>query len=171
MLNMETKFKKNYDLACYINTATFMAKSTHKSYGYKMGVIKYKNGKLNPCIIKLEIPKEALRTEYATSTLNKFGKHRCSKARVLGFYSYYTGKKIKINEARSSFDSKFIYKLGETIYPDSFNMDFDMHDEIGWPVCAEGIHYFTNMKCAGFYADIWTCYNIGSSALRMNYKY
>lgn len=48
-----------------------------------------------PVLVKLLIPAGTYRTQYHNTDFERYAKHRCSKAKVLGFYSYYTGKKLK----------------------------------------------------------------------------
>lgn len=85
----------------------------------------------NPLLCKLEIPADAKRS-------SAFGrKCRCSKAKVLKIW----GKDcdddylVPISRGYSYHDHTFEYKVGETIYPDSF-------DDNRWDECSNGIHFF-----------------------------
>ena len=82
-------------------------------------------------LCKLEIPADAKRS-------SAFGrKCRCSKAKVLEIW----GKDcdgdylVPISRGYSHHDPTFEYKVGETIYPDSF-------DDNRWDECSNGIHFF-----------------------------
>lgn len=86
-------------------------------------------------IAKLFIPEDAKRSS-ATSR-----KCRASKAVVLAIYSR-DGKEI--NEDRSIYNTDFIYRVGETVYPDSW-------DENRWNECSNGIHFFITRKEAKEY--------------------
>lgn len=77
-------------------------------------------------IIKLEIPKDALRSSATTN------KCRASMARVLEIQRR-NGIKADVTEATSSW--RGIYKIGEIVYPD----DWDYNR---WNECSHGIHFF-----------------------------
>ena len=85
-------------------------------------------------IAKLLIPEDAKRSS-GTSR-----KCRASKAIVLKIY--WGGKEI--SEGRSRHDVGFIYRVGETVYPDSW-------DEDRWNECSHGIHFFITRKEAEEY--------------------
>ena len=86
-------------------------------------------------IAKLLIPEDAKRSS-ATSR-----KCRASKAEVLAIYGE---DGIEISEGRSRIDNKFIYRVGETVYPDSW-------DEDRWNECSNGIHFFmTRNEAEGY---------------------
>lgn len=85
----------------------------------------------NLLICKLEIPMDAKRS-------NAFGrKCRCSKAKVLKIlamddeYNF----TIPVEKGFSLHESGFEYKVGEMVYPDSF-------DDDRWIECSNGIHFF-----------------------------
>ena len=84
-------------------------------------------------LVMLEIPEDAKRCS-ATSQ-----KCRCDKAKVLGITN------IKTNEVLESVvNSNYYettYKVGEIVYPDSF-------DEDRWNECSHGIHFFINKQDA-----------------------
>ena len=77
-------------------------------------------------IVKLEIPEDAKRSS-ATSR-----KCRADKAKVLEIQNI-DGSIADVTEVKS--ERGGIYKLGEMIYPDSF-------DECRWNECSHGIHFF-----------------------------
>lgn len=85
----------------------------------------------NLLICKLEIPMDAKRS-------SAFGrKCRCSKAKVLEIlamddeYNF----TIPVEKGFSLHESGFEYKVGEMVYPDSF-------DDDRWIECSNGIHFF-----------------------------
>ena len=128
--------------------------------GWKAGHIikKDKNGDdySYPVIIKLLIPYDATRTYYADSSLEKYGKHRCERATVLGFYSYYTGKELKnLNEAYAFYGYHpsrcFIYLKGATVVPDDYRGEGGYFP--GPWVCDGGIHFFYKKECAFAWMD------------------
>jgi len=78
-------------------------------------------------IVKLEILEDAKRS-------SAFGrKCRCSKAKVIDIESF--DGNSHFCEAYSSFDSKFVYKIGEIVEVADFDED-RTHE------CAAGIHFF-----------------------------
>ena len=86
-------------------------------------------------IAKLLIPEDAKRSSSTTR------KCRASKAVVLAIYNK-NGEEI--SEGRSGHDSRFIYRVGETVYPDDW-------DEDRWNECSSGIHFFITRKEAEEY--------------------
>ena len=80
-----------------------------------------------------EVIVELLITEDAKRSSATSRKCRCSKAKVLSITSL--DEIEQYNEAYSSYDNDFIYELGKTVEPDSF--DEDRFDE-----CSNGIHFF-----------------------------
>ena len=86
-------------------------------------------------IAKLLIPEDAKRSSATTR------KCRASKAEVLAIYGE---DGIEISEGRSRRDDAFIYRVGETVYPDSW-------DENRWDECSNGIHFFMTRKEAEEY--------------------
>jgi len=80
-------------------------------------------------IVKLEIPEDAKRSSSTTS------KCRCSKAKVLEIKDMKSGETI--NEITNINEKPCTYKVGEYVYPDSF-------DECRWHECSNGIHFFMN---------------------------
>lgn len=84
-------------------------------------------------IVKLLIPEDARRCSATTE------KCRCDKAKVLEITN------IKTNESVSTITNTnrtpCEYKVGEMVYPDSF-------DEDRWNECSHGIHFFTNKQSA-----------------------
>ena len=88
-------------------------------------------------IAKLLIPEDAKRSS-ATSR-----KCRSSKAIVLAIYNK-NGEEISEGRSVSRYHSDFIYRVGETVYPDSW-------DEDRWNECSNGIHFFVTRKEAEEY--------------------
>ncbi len=88
-------------------------------------------------IIKLRITDDAKRCS-ATSR-----KCRCSKAVVLSITNI-DGSDSGVTEVASSYDSKFIYKVGETVEVKDFCED-------RWEECSAGIHFFITRKEAEDY--------------------
>ena len=88
-------------------------------------------------IVKLKITEDAKRCS-ATSR-----KCRCSKAVVLSITTI-EGKDEGITEVSSSYDSKFTYKVGETVEVKDFCDD-------RWKECSAGIHFFITRKEAEEY--------------------
>ena len=84
-------------------------------------------------LVKIQIPEDARRTS-ATSS-----KCRCDKAMVLDITSL-DGEE-HYNEVVNYNYKKTIYKVGEMVYPDSF-------DENRWNECSHGIHFFINKQDA-----------------------
>lgn len=81
------------------------------------------------CLVKLEIPADALRS-------SSFGrKCRASKARVLSIFNLNAQKYI--SESHSIQDPEFIYKVGETITPQGDPFCKDRFVE-----CGPGIHFY-----------------------------
>ena len=90
------------------------------------------------CIVKLLIPADAKRS-------SGFGrKCRCSKAKVLGIYDLDGGELKNIDEVFSLYYRTFTYKIGEWVYPDSF-------DEEVFNECSNGIHFFITFEEARKY--------------------
>ena len=86
-----------------------------------------------PCIVKLLIPADALRSSATTK------KCRCNKAKVLSITSL--DDKTKYQKAYSSWDHSFIYEVGEMVEVPDFNKD-------RWKGCVPGIHFFANKEDA-----------------------
>ena len=78
-------------------------------------------------LVKLKIPKKAKRT---ACLINR--KCRAEYAKVLAIYDE-DGNKV--NECRGRHDNSFIYRVGETVRPDSYNDDPRID-------CTNGIHFF-----------------------------
>ena len=81
-----------------------------------------------PVIVKLLIPADAQRSNATTR------KCRASKAKVLDIQNP-DGESLDGVTANSKYDVDFIYRKGETVHVD----DFDMNR---WNECAPGIHFF-----------------------------
>ena len=80
-------------------------------------------------LVKLQIPEDARRLSATTR------KCRCDKALVLDITSL-DGEE-HYDEVTNTNYNKTIYKVGEFVYPDSF-------DENRWNECSHGIHFFIN---------------------------
>ena len=80
-------------------------------------------------LVKLQIPEDARRCSATTR------KCRCDKAMVLDITSLDGNKHY--DEVTNTNYNKTIYKVGEMVYPDSF-------DENRWNECSHGIHFFIN---------------------------
>ena len=79
-------------------------------------------------IVKLQIPEDARRS-------SAFGrKCRCDKAVVLGIEDI-SGNPVECEYVTSSYDSSFLYHVGDTVSVDNFDTD-RTHE------CAPGIHFF-----------------------------
>ena len=83
-------------------------------------------------IVELKILDDAKRLS-ATSR-----KCRCNKAKVLRILNF-DRTVADITEVKSSYDRKFIYKVGDIVSVDNF-------DEDRWNECSTGIHFFINFK-------------------------
>ena len=90
--------------------------------------------KVHGKLVKLQIPEDARRCS-ATSQ-----QCRCDKALVLDITD--TDGENPIQEIlNKSQDHHLLYKVGEMVYPDSF-------DENRWNECSNGIHFFINKQDA-----------------------
>ena len=85
------------------------------------------------CMVKLLILDDAKRSSATTY------KCRCDKAKVLDIENAYTGEKIE--ETKSNYDPKFIYRVGEIVTVEDF-------DDNRWNECSTGIHFFVNKENA-----------------------
>ena len=90
----------------------------------------------NDVIVKLQITDDSKRSSATTK------KCRCSKAKVLSITSI--DGKSKYEEAYSSFDNNFIYKVDDIVSVEDFNND-------RWEECTTGIHFFMTRKKAENY--------------------
>ena len=84
-------------------------------------------------LVKIQIPEDARRCSATTR------KCRCDKAMVLEITSLDGNKHY--NEVTNNRYNETIYKVGEFVYPDSF-------DENRWNECSNGIHFFINKEDA-----------------------
>ena len=84
-------------------------------------------------LVKLQIPEDARRLSATTR------KCRCDKAMVLDITSLDGNKHY--DEVTNNRYNETIYKVGEFVYPDSF-------DENRWNECSNGIHFFINKEDA-----------------------
>lgn len=90
--------------------------------------------KVHNKLVKLEIPEDAKRSSSTTH------KCRCDKAKVLAITDYDGTNPIDEIENTSQIHH-VTYKVGEMVYPDSF-------DEDRWNECSHGIHFFINKQDA-----------------------
>ena len=92
-------------------------------------------------IVELEIPEDAKRLSATTR------KCRCDKAKVLRILN--TDRTVAdVKEAKSDFNSDFIYKVGEVVSVNNFNED-------RWNECSTGIHFFINFQEAvNYYGNV-----------------
>ena len=84
-------------------------------------------------MVKLLILDDAKRSSATTY------KCRCDKAKVLDIENAYTGEKIE--ETKSDYDPKFIYRVGEIVTVEDF-------DDNRWNECTTCIHFFVNKENA-----------------------
>ena len=89
--------------------------------------------KVDGRLVRLLIPADARRCS-ATSR-----KCRCDKAMVVAITSL--DEKEEFSEATSNTYAQLTYRVGEMVYPDSF-------DEDRWNECSNGIHFFINKQDA-----------------------
>ena len=84
-------------------------------------------------LIELRIPADAKRSSATTD------KCRCDKALVVSITDISNDKEITeiVNHNRA----KTVYRVGEMVFPDSF-------DDNRWNECSNGIHFFTNKESA-----------------------
>ena len=87
--------------------------------------------KVRDYLIKLEIPEDAKRCSVTTN------KCRCDRAKVLSITNIKGGEEIQ--ELCNNSYSACVYKVGEMVYPDSF-------DDNRWNECSNGIHFFINRQ-------------------------
>lgn len=114
---------------------------------WKGAYIHVKHRGMIPVLVKLLIPAGTSRTQYSVKGQEKYSKHRCARAKVLGFYSYYTGKKLKtVYTACSFYTDTQMYTIGKLVLPSSYSKQKQ--------ICAPGIHYFNTKECAMIYVDI-----------------
>lgn len=88
--------------------------------------------KIDGRLVKLEIPEDARRSSATTR------KCRCDKAKVLEITDIDGNNPISEIENISK-PHHLLYKVGEMVYPDSF-------DEDRWNECSHGIHFFINKQ-------------------------
>ena len=89
--------------------------------------------KVGRYLVKLEIPEDAKRCS-ASGT-----KCRCDKAKVLDIICISDDHPLNLQEITNFKYTKTTYKVGEMVYPDSF-------DEDRWNECSHGIHFFINKQ-------------------------
>ena len=84
-------------------------------------------------LVKIQIPEDARRCSATTR------KCRCDKAMVLDITSFDGNKHY--DEVTNNNYKETVYKVGEMVYPDSF-------DDNRWNECSHGIHFFINKEDA-----------------------
>ena len=84
-------------------------------------------------LIELRIPADAKRSSATTD------KCRCDKAFVVSITDI--GNDKEITEIVNHNRAKTVYRVGEMVFPDSF-------DDNRWNECSNGIHFFTNKESA-----------------------
>ena len=89
--------------------------------------------KVGEKLIELRIPAEARRSSATTD------KCRCDKALVVSIFDIETREEYV--ETTNYNYAKTTYRVGELVYPDSF-------DENRWNECSHGIHFFINKGSA-----------------------
>ena len=126
-----------------------VARIGEEEIGWKVCV----NSLSQPVLVKLLSPKDAYRTSYKNTHYEKYSKHHCSKAKVLGFYSYYTGKEVTEQYkngncyAHSLRDNSFRYIPNDWVKP-------RLYYSFSTNVCDSGIHYFRTKESAYMWADL-----------------
>lgn len=88
--------------------------------------------KVNGCLVKLEIPEDAKRSSATTR------KCRCEFAKVLSITDISRPSR-KLTEISNYAYYPTTYRVGEIVYPDSF-------DEDRWNECSHGIHFFVTRQ-------------------------
>ena len=112
----------NLSGAKYNETTSFLALQCPE----KGSFIAYKKCR-DGLIVELEISEDAKRSSATTR------KCRASKARVINITNIDNTETF--DEAISQQDSSFVYKIGETVEIEDFDMD-------RWNECSSGIHFF-----------------------------
>ena len=84
-------------------------------------------------IIELLIPADAKRCSSTTR------KCRASYAKVLSITSLFGNPVNKDSVTNTNYSPSVVYKVGEFVYPDSF-------DDNRWKECSHGIHFFINRQ-------------------------
>lgn len=106
---------------------------------------KYVRNNRDYYLIKLLIPEDAKRSSATTR------KCRCDKAFVLDIVDLFNEsihyEKCENPNAKIYTREKIVYKVGETVYPDSW-------DEDRWVECSHGIHFFITKQEAINYGSL-----------------
>ena len=127
-LRYASLYDANFDGARNIPPSVIAKTSILPDEGDVVGWKKAMDEHYNPVIVKLLIPANARRSNATTR------KCRASEAEVLDIQNL-GGKSLGDVTAHSEHDKDFIYRKGETVHVD----DFDMNR---WNECAPGIHFF-----------------------------
>ena len=146
--NLQGAYLREADLSyAYLNSAYLREANFHYANLYGATLYKAKNipqiplncpsegafiawKKVEGKLVKLEISEDAKRSSATTN------KCRCDKAKVLSITDLDGSNPIGeiLNTSRGH---ELLYKVGEMVYPDSF-------DEDRWNECSHGIHFFVN---------------------------
>lgn len=111
-----------------------MACPTHGAFiGWKK-VLNINLREYDQFLVELLIPEDAQRSSATTE------KCRCSHAKVLSITNLKTNESVN-QVINYSYDRKTKYKVGEMVYPDSFDTD-------RWYECSHGIHFFIDKELA-----------------------
>ena len=141
------------DAPIHANSPTNKGK---EEIGWKVCV----NSLSQPVLVKLLIPEDANRTWYINKKHEKYSKHRCARAKVLGFYSYYTGKEVTEQYKKDNLyvysmrDYSFKYIPGDWVKSRWGHMDNSIYYSLSIKVCDSGIHYFRTKESAYMWADL-----------------
>ena len=98
-------------------------------------ISRYKENYKEEFLVKLLIPEDARRCSATTD------KCRCNKAKVLEIRNIETDECVNVITNTNIRNAPCTYKVGEMVYPDSF-------DEDRWNECSHGIHFFTDKQLA-----------------------
>ena len=127
------------DLANAYGIPPIACPETGSFIGYKKAY--YRDGRTSaPLIITLRVEEDSLRSSATTR------KCRCSKATILCAESLSGVSIAKRIDITSGHDSKFVYRIGDTIEIPNFETD-------RWIECAPGFHFFLTKQEAIDYED------------------
>ena len=120
----------DFTLATLIRTELDESEKIRRGITLEKTMIGYKKCR-HGVIVTLEIPKSAV-----VFGINK-RKYRTNAAKVIGFDR-------DIEKAVSLYDSNFVYRKGEMVYPDMFDCEYNQE-------CGNGIHFYRTKKEAEEY--------------------